>query len=505
MGKKKKYTLAQKARVMYMIAQNPHMSVREIEKATGVPRSTIQRWKTEQAKKEKRARKIERLYYKMSEDFKERIINALLNVVQSKGRTRAATNKKFLYEIFELDFREIGVEEYKTASELISYVVKQKFGSWEKLEAKRRPFKEHSKYRSSKGKIQRTPALLEIDGTGLTFELNENGEKLQVSLFLAIDVYSGYIFPLPLLIDNKSKQVRFYNRAFNSREVAKLLIDLFTEYGLPKQVRTDNDPVIKNEYLNEAFEVLGIERINTKRPNQKFIERIIDDFKKRERYYQATNQPKTREEIYQTVLQAIKACNSIERKFEIFNKPHTAEEVFAAVQDEYRPLDPNAIRRAFMEVKEATVRNNKIEWEGYVYQFLMPEPIREGEYGRKPKAPKVLVKRHIDNASFLEVYDIKTGEFLGEARLISSDVPTINPMERKQLKSAEKRARQKAKKLNEEIQTINEEVEQMREEIKEQNIVKPDEILGKGLSEVEEENPPLDIDVLELLSKGGEE
>ena len=32
MGKKKKYTLAQKARVMYMIAQNPHMSVREIEK-----------------------------------------------------------------------------------------------------------------------------------------------------------------------------------------------------------------------------------------------------------------------------------------------------------------------------------------------------------------------------------------------------------------------------------------------------------------------------------------
>lgn len=491
--KKKKYTQAQKARLMYLIAQNPNLSVRDLEKMTGVPRSTIHRWITE-AKKEKRTGKIEKLYYKMSEDFKERIINSLLNVVSAKGKTRAAVNKKFLFEIFELDFREIGVNDYKTASEVISYLVKQEFGSWEKLEMKRRPFKEHSLYRASKGKLHRKPALLEIDGTGLSFEIEEGKEKIQISLFLAIDSYSGYIFPLPLLIENRTKQVRFYNRAFNSREVAKFLMELFVEYGLPKQIRTDNDPTIKNEYLNEAFKALEIEAIKAKRPNQKLIERIIEDFKKRARYYQATNKPQTREEIHQTVLQAIKACNSMERKFEIFNKTHTAEEVFMAIQDEYRHIEEEKARRAFMEVKEATVRNNRIDWDGYVYQFLMTGTVREGEYGRRPKAPRVLVKRHIDNASFLEVYSLETGEYLGEARLISSDVPTINPIERQQIKSAEKRAEKKAKKLTEEINQINQEVEKVKEEIYQSNVIP--EI------KLEEENAP-SLSVWEILNKGG--
>ena len=192
----------------------------------------------------------------------------------------------------------------------------------------------------------------------------------------------------------------------------------------------------------------------------------------------------------------------MERKFSIFNQTHTPEEVFAAIKEQYKPIDPLSVRRAFMETKEIGVRNNKIEWDGYVYEFLMPQKIREGEYGRKPKAPQVLVKRHIDNASFIEVYDIQTGEFIGEARLISSDVPTINPMERRQLKSAEKRARQKAKKLNKEIQTINQEVEKVKEEIKKQNIVNTDEILNTSFSvEKEEENLP---SVWEILTGGSE-
>ena len=499
--KKKKDTTKLKARVLYAYSQNPDLSIREISKITGVPKSTVDRW-IKEAIKEKQAKKIERLYYKTNQELRERIIQALLKVVSQKGRTRAAANKRMLYRLFELDFNQIGVKDEKTASELISYIVKQEFGSWEKLEAKRRPFKEHSKYRSSKGRIERTPALLEIDGTGLTFEITENGEKLQVSLFIALDVYSGYVFPMPLLIDNKTKPVRFYNKAFNSREVAKFLLELFIQYGLPKQIRTDNDPTIKNEYLNNTFQILSLEALKAKRPNQKFIERIIEDFKKYARYYQATNQPRTKEEIYETALQAIKACNSMERKFSIFNQTHTPEEVFAAIKEQYKPIDPLSVRRAFMETKEIGVRNNKIEWDGYVYEFLMPQKIREGEYGRKPKAPQVLVKRHIDNASFIEVYDIQTGEFIGEARLISSDVPTINPMERRQLKSAEKRARQKAKKLNKEIQTINQEVEKVKEEIKEQNIVNTDEILNTSFSvEKEEENLP---SVWEILTGGSE-
>ena len=147
-----------------------------------------------------------------------------------------------------------------------------------------------------------------------------------------------------------------------------------------------------------------------------------------------------------------------------------------------------------MEVKEATVRNNKIEWEGYVYEFLLPEKIREGEYGRKPKAPKVLVKRHIDNASYLEVYDIDTGEYLGEARLISADVPTLDPTERKVVKSAERRAKRKVKKLNEEAQKINEEVENLKEEIHKSNIV-PDSFEDFEIEKEEEET----LSVFEIL------
>ena len=469
MAKKKKYTAKQKAAVLYLHAQNPDLSIRKIAKMTGVPRSTVHRIISQQAKKEKGLTKVERAYYKMSEDFKERTINALLNVVQSKGKTRAAVNKSFLYDLFEIDFNSIGINNKKEASELISYLVKQKFGSWEKLEAKRRPFKEHSKYRSSKGRIERTPALLEIDGTGITFEIGEK-DKTLVSVFLAIDTYSGYIFPLPMIIENKTKKVNYYNRAFNSKEIAKLLIRLFEEYGLPQQIRTDNDPTIKNKYIQNAIKQLGIKHLTTKRPNQKLIERIIEDFKKRIRYYQSVNPPKTKEEIEERILEAIKATNIMERKFSTFNQKHIPEEVFLAVQESYKLEDPEKIRRAFMEVKELTVRNNKIQWDGYVYEFLMPEKVREGEYGRKPKAPKVLVKRHIDNASFIEVYSLK-GEFLGQARLISSDVPSFDAAQARQLKNAEKRAKQKARKLNEEINQINQEVEKMKEEIKQENIV----------------------------------
>lgn len=469
MAKKRKYTAKQKAQVLYLYAQNPELSVRQIEMMTGVPRSSVHRIISEQAKKEKTLTKIERAYYKMSEEFKERIINALLNVVKSKGRTRAAANKSFLYDLFQIDFNNIGINNKKETGELISYLVKQKFGSWEKLEAKRRPFKEHSKYRSSKGRIKRTPALLEIDGTGLTFEIDED-KKTQVSVFLAIDTYTGYIFPIPMIITNKSKAVNYYNRAFNSKEIAKFLIQLFEEYGIPEKIRTDNDPTIKNEYIQNALKPLGITHIKTKRPNHKLIERIIDDFKKRMRYYQSVNQVKTLQDIENRVLEAIKATNLMERKFSTFNQKHIPEELFAAVSESYKPEDPEKIRRAFMEVKELTVRNNKIQWEGYVYEFLMPEKVREGEYGRKPKAPKVIVKRHIDNASFIEVYSLK-GEYLGEARLISSDVPTLDTAQRKQLKDAEKRAAKKSKKLNKEIEEINQEVSKMKEEIKEENTV----------------------------------
>lgn len=445
--------------------------------------------------------RLENIYNSLPETLKESIRNEMLKVHERKNRSFGAQKTK-TYRRFKDQLKEYGILDEKTGREFISLFIEKEFGHWANLELKRRPDKEKPKFYLPKGRLHRPPGLIEIDATQISTAENqiEKEGKILESLILIIEPYSGYIYPEPAIITSKTKKINYYNRAFNIYDSAKYQMIFISTYGKPKQIRLDNDKTLKNRYYDTVYkERLKIPVSYVYNPQQKFIERVIKDIK--DELISLILDAKTIEEAQQKVKEAIKIYNTSYHKFNHFNQKHIPEEVFACSIQEFTPISEEEVRAAFMEEKLFTVRNNKITWDGYVYEFLITPNIREGDYGRKPKQPQVIVRRHIDNASFLEVYDADTGEYLGEARLISSDVPTLDLAQRRQLKNAEKRAKQKAKKLTEEIQTINEEVEKVKQEIYESNLVKPDEILNAPFTEEEEPQEELP-NVWEILSGG---
>ncbi len=449
---------------------------------------------------------FENIYLTMPQSLKENIKNEFLKVHQygfdKYGEKTRARSKSKIYDTFKTELMQFGIFDKKKGTEFLSFFIQKEFGSWEKLEQTRRPAKEKIRYTTSKRSLHRTPDLIEIDATQISTDevkIEKEGKLIQ-SLVLIVHPYSGYIYPEPLIITNQTKKVRYYNFATNVYDEAKYLKQFYTVYGVCNQIRTDNAKTYKTPYFKSITEKLGQTHIFTKKPNQKFLERVNRDIK--DLAIETITKAKTIQEAKNAIKQAILEYNNSKHKFKIFNTEHIPAQVFAAIKDQYfKVLPEDKLREAFAEEKVATVRNNQINWESFVYEFLYPEKLREGDYGRKPKAPKVIVKRDIENLSFLEVFDAETGEYLGQARLISSDVPTLDAAQARQLKNAEKRAKAKAKKLTEEIQTINQEAEKVKEEIQKENLFNINQ-----LEKLEEEEDPLkDLDILELLSKGGEE
>lgn len=496
MPRKREELLRLKNLFLDLYIKYPDRSLRELAKFVGVSHTTVRRWRDEFAgRKEpkKKENRLEKLYLLMPENLRDRLREMILIAQPSKGRSKTIP-KKEIYRYVEADFIALGVKDEKTALKLISYFVEREFGSWENLEQKRRNKKERLKYRTPKGTLKKYAGQMAIDATGTT-ALIENGEQVTYSIFLACDVYSGYVFPLPLIVSSREKPVRFYNKAFNSRNTALWLINLFSTYGVPQELISDNDPVLKNDYIDNALSLLNIKRTFVKHPGQNPIEREIRDLK--DKLVVLLAGCKSKEEIYEKVRTAIERYNITEHKFSHFNRPHIPEEVFSAIkEDAYTKEEEDRIRRAFMEVAVRVVQNNKIQWGGYVYEFIAPPKLREGDYGRKPKALKVLVMRHVDNASYLEVYHPYTKEPLGTARLISSDVPTLDPVKREEIKSAERRAREKERKLTKEIEEIRKQVKETVEEITKDFRIEEEEdlpqvsvweILSKSVKEVDDE------------------
>ena len=456
MRRKEPESLKLFAKFKELIAMFPSASDREIARMLGVSHPTVAKWR-EKVRHVRNPRKtrLHTLYLLMPQELREKLKTALEALSKEKGITRR-TAKARIYKLLEIDFAGLGVKDQREGTRLISHFVKQEYGSWEKLEQKVRPKKEKPKYRTSKGKLKRTPGTLAIDATGYTFTLTEEGKEVQISVFIAGDVYTGCLYPEPLLVDNREKEVKFYNKAFNSRSVAKFLIEIFTVWGVPQEMVSDSDPVLRNEYTNNALGLLNISRTFVKHANQNPIERYIKEVKEWIRANKIfSERPKTKEEIYEKVKLAIDWFNRTEHRFDHFKEPVVPQEILPASLREYTREEEHIIRDRFMEVEERVVRNNTITWDSYKYEFILPERLREGEVGRKPKPPKVIVKRHIDNASYLEVYDARTKEFLGIAKLYSQDVPTVDPTERKELKDAEKRARKRMEKLSKEMSAIS--------------------------------------------------
>jgi len=425
--------------------------IRRIAKTLKVPRSTVARWieevKNKSWKKEKQREAV------FQDEVWDRILELLRSSKEEKGRTRTLSIA-YVYRLFELELKEKGIKSERTFRRVLEEVIKQRFGSWEKLELERRDKKEYAEYRKPKGKQRREKGEWEIDATGYTF-------KEERYFILAVrERWSGCFLSCMVAKVREDTQAQHYNKAFNSLDVARFLISLFREYGLPERIITDNEAVLRAEIITRGLEYLNIPVVRTRphNPNQKLIERAFRDLKDLLRFYSNTHP------TFEDALKAaVEVYNKTEHRFEHFNEPVVPEILHSTI--EYRQIEEDELRRAFREKFQRVVRNNTIRIENLVYEFVYPFEERAGEIGRHRKTPTVVCYRDIENAAILEVWDEKETRPLGIARLISQDAPSLDPTEIKELRNKERRIERRRRKLKEELIAIEQqELQQLQQQ-----------------------------------------
>jgi transposase len=425
--------------------------IRRIAKTLKVPHSTVARWieevRGQLREKEKQKEAV------FQDEVWDRILELLRSSKEEKGRTRAFSIA-YTYRLFELELKDKGIKSERTFRRVLEEVIKQRFGSWEKLELERRDKKEYAEYRKPKGKQRREKGEWEIDATGYSWR----GERYFI---LAVrERWSGCFLSCMVAKVREDTQAQHYNKAFNSLDVARFLISLFKEYGLPERIITDNETVLKAEIVERGLKTLNIPVVRTKpySPNSKLIERAFRDLKDHLRYF--TNTHPSFEEALKA---AIDTYNRTEHRFEHFNEPVVPEHLHTMI--EYRTVEEDELRKAFREKFIRVVRNNTIQIDGLKYEFILPAEERAGEIGRYRKAPTVVCYRDIENATVLEVWDEKETRPLGIARLISQDVPSLDPTEIKELRNKERRVERRKKKLKEELIEIEQqELQQLQQQ-----------------------------------------
>lgn len=425
-------------------------SYREIAKILGVSHVTVINWlRKPSVKKED---KLEKAYQNMEEDLKKRL-KALLELASSeKGRSRVLS-KRAIFRRLELDLSMLGIGSYHAFLRFLDLFIEREYGSREKLEKKRRPRKEAPKYHVPRGSVIREPAVIEIDATGYTV-----GDRLY-TILLAVDTYSMHLFD-PMVVENKTKEIKHYNKAINGYDLAKYLIHIFSAYGVPHAVKYDGDKVMNNELVSRGLRRLGVRVMRAYLPNQKVIERVFRDIKDELRYLTANVE--SPEQVYEKVADAVNTYNRLEHNFKHTGKA-VPDEVFENIRHHYRHMNEDEIRKAFREEAERTVRNNTVQWGGLFYEVNIPMDLgRLGDYGRKKSAPRVLCTRDIENLARIEVYDINTGEYLGEGRLITK-TDVLSPAEKKQAENRKKRVIRRARKITEELEAIEDSLKDIPE------------------------------------------
>jgi transposase len=424
--------------------------IRRIAKTLNVPRSTVARWIEEAKSKLREKEKQKEAVFQ--DEIWDRILELLRSSKEEKGRTRTLSIA-YAYRLFELELKDKGIKSERSFRRVLEEVIKQRFGSWEKLELERRDKKEYAEYRKPKGKQRRERGEWEIDATGYSWR----GERFFI---LAVrERWSGAFLSYMVAKAREDTQAQHYNKAFNSLDVARFLIQLFKEYGLPERIITDNEAVLKAEIITRGLEHLNIPITRTKpySPNSKIIERAFRDMKDHLRYF--TNTHPSFEEALKA---AIDTYNRTEHRFEHFNEPVVPEILHSGI--EYRTVEEDELRKAFREKFIRVVRNHTITIDNLKYEFVYDFEEKAGEIGRNRKAPTVVCYRDIENATILEIWDEKETRPLGVARLISQDVPSLDPIEIREIKNKEKRIERRKRKLKEELIEIEQQELQQQKE-----------------------------------------
>ena len=425
-------------------------SIRQIAEDLDVSKSTVHRWLQEMLVTPKT--KKEEL---LQDEIWDRVLEFLKFSKEEKGRTRTLSISR-IYERLKKDLESRGIKSERTFRRRLEEVIKQRFGSWEKFELSRRNKEEWAEYRKPKGKLKRERGEWEIDATGYSWK----GERYFI--LAARERWSGcFLYPCLIAQAKEDTGASYYNKAFSALDVAKFLISLFKEYGLPERVITDNELILKAEIITRGLEYLNVQITRTKpySPNQKLIERSFRDLKDLLRYYTTTH-----ESFEDALKAAIEEYNKTEHKFEHFSTTVIPEVLHAQV--EYRRVEEDELRKAFRERFVRVVRNNTIRIEDLVYEFFYPfgEVERAGEIGRTRKSPEVVCYRDLENATYLEVWDSQERQPLGYAKLISTDAPSLDPTEIKELKNKERRIERRKRKLKEELIEIEQQELQLQQQ-----------------------------------------
>ncbi len=420
------------------------LSIRQIAQALGLPVSTIHRILNKE--KGKKGRKEKYSTDILPAQVKEKLKTLLLQVNTEKGKKRTVSLRR-VFSLLELDLKMIGITSLYGFYKVVEGFVKEEWGSWHKLELARKGVKEAPKV--SRGKIRREKGIVEIDATGYSFK----GKNY--SILVALEIYSMRVLGF-YVIENKQREATHYNKAFTSLDVAKFMLSLFTTYGVPTGIKTDNEKILTSEYITRSLTELGVEIRRTKpyQANQKLIERVIRELKDIARTIKAN----TLEELFS---QAIDTYNRQEHRFEHFQKPVAPAEI---PLEGFKEVDEDALRRAFAERFERVVRNNTITIDNLKYEFYMPTDT-DKELGRRKHPDKVICLRDIEDITRLEVYSTD-GKYLGIARLISTELPSLEPVEYKQIRQREKRQTRREKELREELKELQEtKIQEAQEDI----------------------------------------
>jgi len=475
-----------KSKILQLYTQG--FSIRQIAKLTGISKSTVHRIISGDIGKErKRGEKNLQIYKSMSQPTKNKLRTLLTMRAEEKGTSRVLSYSQ-IYEHIRINLLTDNVKLSKKAFyEFLDYFIIREFGSQENLEKQRRLKKEISKFVQSKGTVKREVGLWEIDATGYQW----NGKNY--SIMQVIDTFTGYVFPA-MIVENKEKNAKHYNKAFNSLDVAYYLLTLFIQYGVPKAIKSDNEKIIKNDYIINALKDLSVEYRNTKsyNPSSKIIERFFRNLKDTARNIRATGFEGSIEDLWHL---AIDNFNKESHNFKHIQGAFSPLELVNSYGLGTKQIDEETIRMAFAERFERKVINNQIKIDNLVYEFVYHKT--ETDFGRKRKNLPVICLRDLENITKLFVYHAETGEYLGTANLISqpADLETIKD---KQIKQKQKRIQKRVEKLEEEKTML--EVEAVQEDPHKIEI--PAEPVFEEFQEsinIEEEHQEEEIDILSKL------
>lgn len=399
-------------------------SISEIARLTSLSYHQVYHIIKYSPKKEQRDWRKEYLVKLKEAGIADKLRELLTYKEERKGEDRYLPFSEIKRRI-ELELAVAGLPRLKTTRwyEFLHFFVVYEFGiPWTVFIAKRKD------KILSKSSLSRDEGVLEIDATGFVFQ-----GKLY-SVMLAMDLHTGYILSYTL-VENKERNVTYYNRAFDRFDVAKFLQDTFSAYGVPQAVKSDNEKIIKNKHILEAFQKLGVKHIKTTpgQPQQKLIERTIREIKA----YTLGMKANSLEELLDY---AINRWNKEQHRFKHYDTPIIPEEIFTG----YEQRNEEEILRAFAIRERRKLKNNTIVIEKVAYEFIYP-----GEL-------EVEVLIYLDDNTKAEVYHAETKEFLGIARKISKSLADTVP-EQRQKERKLLRIERRQKEYVQEIQKLEEE------------------------------------------------